>query len=354
MLKRKMFRDIRFNLSQFITIFLMIFLGIMVYAGIRSYMDGMTKTADVFYSDYNLQDLDIVGENFTNDDLKRIKEIEHVKNAERKLTLYGTMESEEDRTLQINFIEQNEISKFYVVDGKSFDKETKGLWLDEYYAKNNDLKVGDTIKIKYENVIIEKEIIGLINIPDHVYDIKDESSIFPNHIDYGFCYLSINEFPESIVKQEVMEKMGIVDEEVFDTIISNFNYKDYLIYNYVMVDVDNEENKNNVKNEIESKLENAIAITDIKDSISYSSYQGEIEEGETYVGVFTGLFLFIAMLSVITTMTRVIKKQRTQIGTLKALGFKKRKITNHYIGYGLWVSLVAAILGLIVRTIIYW
>lgn len=151
-----------------------------------------------------------------------------------------------------------------------------------------------------------------------------------------------------------MEKMGIVDEEVFDTIISNFNYKDYLIYNYVMVDVDNEENKNNVKNEIESKLENAIAITDIKDSISYSSYQGEIEEGETYVGVFTGLFLFIAMLSVITTMTRVIKKQRTQIGTLKALGFKKRKITNHYIGYGLWVSLVAAILGLIVRTIIYW
>ncbi len=43
MLRRKMFRDIRFNLSQFITIFLMVFMGIMVYAGIRSYMDGMVK-----------------------------------------------------------------------------------------------------------------------------------------------------------------------------------------------------------------------------------------------------------------------------------------------------------------------
>lgn len=48
MLKKKMFRDIRKNLSQFIAIFLMVFLGILVYAGIRSYMDGMKETADVF------------------------------------------------------------------------------------------------------------------------------------------------------------------------------------------------------------------------------------------------------------------------------------------------------------------
>ena len=81
---------------------------------------------------------------------------------------------------------------------------------------------------------------------------------------------------------------------------------------------------------LEDKVKDAIAVTDIKDEFSYSSYQNEIEEGETYVGVFTGLFLFIAILSVITTMTRVVKKQRIQIGTLKALGFKKNKITNHY------------------------
>ena len=319
MLKRKMFRDIRLNLSQFITIFLMIFLGVMVYAGVRSYMEGMQNTANVFYSENNLQDLDVVGQKFTDEDLENIKNIEHVKNAERKLTITGTMESEEDRTLQINFIESNEISKFYVADGKAFNKETKGVWLDEYYANHNNLKVGDTIKIKYDKMTLEEEIIGLVNIPDHVYDIKDESAIFPNHIDYGFCYLSTKELPENMS-----------------------------IYNYVMVDVDNEENKNYVKNEIEDKVKDAIAVTDIKDEFSYSSYQNEIEEGETYVGVFTGLFLFIAILSVITTMTRVVKKQRIQIGTLKALGFKKTKITNHYVGYGFWIATFAAIVGLIV------
>ena len=47
-------------------------------------------------------------------------------------------------------------------------------------------------------------------------------------------------------------------------------------------------------------------------------------------------------------MTRVVKKQRIQIGTLKALGFKKTKITNHYVGYGFWIATFAAIVGLIV------
>ena len=348
MLKRKMFRDIKLNLSQFITIFLMVFMGVMVYSGIRSYMDGMANTANVFYSENNLQDLEVIGTNFTDDDLKEIKNIEHVNNAERKLTIPSTLESNENKTIQLNFIESNEISKFYVVDGIEFNKDEKGVWLDQFYADSNDLNIGDTLKVKYDKEIIEEKIVGFINVPDHVYDIKDESSIFPDHNNYGFAYLSIDEFPEHYIKKNAMEKMNITDETLFDMFVPDFNYKEYLVYNYVIVDVDNEENKNDVKNNIESKVENALAVTDIKDSISYATYQGEIEEGETYVGVFSGLFLFIAMLSVVTTMTRVVKKQRIQIGTLKALGFKKRKITMHYVGYGFWIALVAAIFGLII------
>lgn len=318
MLKRKMFRDIKTNMSQFITIFLMIFLGVMVYAGIRSYMDGMVKTADVFYTNNNLEDLVVIGNNFTDEAIEKIKNIKNVKNAERRLTVVGTMESEEDRTLEINFIESNEISKFYVAEGEEFNQEKSGVWLDEFYARNNNLKVGDTITIKYDNYLLNEEIIGLINVPDHVYSVKDESEIFPNHIDYGFCYLSTREFPI-----------------------------EYIIYNYCLVDVEDTEKIDEVKSEIENNIEEAIAVANMKDMPSYEVYQGEIEEGETYVGIFSGLFLFIAMLSVITTMTRVVKKQRIQIGTLKALGFKNRKITLHYVGYGFWISLLASILGTI-------
>lgn len=46
MLHKKLFRDIKNNLSQFITIFLMILIGVMAYSGITSYMGGMSKTKD--------------------------------------------------------------------------------------------------------------------------------------------------------------------------------------------------------------------------------------------------------------------------------------------------------------------
>ena len=85
MLRKKMFRDIKLNLSQFITIFLMVFIGVLVYCGIESYMTGMKKTADKFYKENNLQDLNIIGTNFSETDLKNIKKINHVKNAERNL-----------------------------------------------------------------------------------------------------------------------------------------------------------------------------------------------------------------------------------------------------------------------------
>ena len=52
MLRKKMLRDILKQKSQFITIILMIAIGIMVYSGINAYMVGMQTTGDNFYGDY--------------------------------------------------------------------------------------------------------------------------------------------------------------------------------------------------------------------------------------------------------------------------------------------------------------
>lgn len=342
-----MIRDILHNKSQFLTIFLMVLIGVMVYVGIESYMDGMIQTADTFYTENNLQDLNVLGTNLTIDDLNKVKKIDHVKDAERKLVVTGIDASKDDKTYLISFIESNNISKFYVVDGVEFDVNKKGVWLDNFYAKENNLHVGDTISIKYDTFILNEPILGLINVPDHLYDTSDASELVPNRKKFGFVYLSSNEVPEDYIKSMVMKKMKITDTKTFDKYVKDFNYKDYIPYNYIMVDVDNKDNVSKVKNDIEDNIKSALAIVKIEDTSSYVMYQGEIDEGASYVGIFSGLFLFIAMLSVITTMTRVIKKQKLQIGTLKALGFKNSKISSHYIGYGFWISLFGAICGII-------
>ena len=304
MLRKKTLRDIKYNKSQFFTIFLMVFLGVFVFAGVHAYMDGMQVSADNYYEKNNLQDLWLSGLNFSKDDLKQVKELDNIKDAERALILTTTLDNYDDITIEANFIESNNISKMYVVDGEGFDKEKSGLWFDSYLAKTLNLKVGDEITLTYQKYKIKEKIVGLINTPDHVYAVKDESEIFPNHKDFGYVYMSINEFPKDYIydnlKQKMMEtnpmlaQSGVnIDNQMIENSIPNFNIEDYYVFNSMIVDVDNTDKLSETKADIENNIKSAIAVTDREASASYVTYNSEIEEGQTYSSVFTLLFLFI-------------------------------------------------------------
>ena len=357
MLIKKCLRDIKLNKSQFLNIFIMVFLGVFIFAGIHSYMDGMRKSGETYYENNNLQDLWLTGENFSADDLKEIKNIENVKDAERLLTIETDLLDFKNVSIETNFIESNNIAKMHIAEGEEFDKNKSGVWFDSYLAKNLNLKVGDEIKFKYKQYEIKEKIVGLVNTPDHVYTVKDETTLFPTHKDYGYMYLSINEFPTDFIYDEIRNSMKEenpylenvdISNEMIEKSIDNFKISDYYIFSNVIVDVDDTSKLDETKREIENKITSAIAVTNRDTNSSYVTLNSEIEEGNTYSSVFTVLFLFIAMLSVITTMNRFVKKERTQIGTLKALGIKRRKITRLYVNYGFIISLVASALGLLV------
>ena len=346
MLNIKMFRDIKRNITQFITIFLMVLIGIMVYTTMLSYSGAMQKSSDKYYEENNLFDLEVFGENFTKDDLINIKKLDNIKDAERKLTVKGINKND---TLEINFIESNNISKFYIIEGEKFDINKSGVWVDNDYAKNNNIKIGDYIQVKYDYLDLKEKVIGLINTPDHVYTLKDSSALMPDKTTFGYVYLSVNEITEEFVKTSIMKEKGISNENIFNNLIPDFNYKDYYIFNEIMIDLDKADNNtiNKSINNIENNINNVLLITKREDNSSVKFYQGEIDEGHDYVGIFSGLFIFIALLSVITTMTRIVKKQRIQIGTLKAIGFNNFKILIHYIGYGFWITLLGIIAGIL-------
>lgn len=78
MLNKKMLRDIWKNKSQFITIFLMVFLAVFAFAGVHAYMDGMKESSKIYYDNQNLQDIWLTSENFKEDKLEEIKKIDMV------------------------------------------------------------------------------------------------------------------------------------------------------------------------------------------------------------------------------------------------------------------------------------
>jgi putative ABC transport system permease protein len=76
-------------------------------------------------------------------------------------------------------------------------------------------------------------------------------------------------------------------------------------------------------------------------------FNNEIAQHKMMGDVFPVVFLLIALLTMMTTMTRIVTNQRIQIGTLKAMGFKKGVILRHYVSYGFFLTLLGAAVGLI-------
>ena len=69
--------------------------------------------------------------------------------------------------------------------------------------------------------------------------------------------------------------------------------------------------------------------------------------------IFPVFFLAVAALVCITTMTRMIDEERTQIGILKALGYSSREIMGKYLGYSGSASLVGCLLGLLLGCFVF-
>ena len=84
-LSKKRLRDIKQNKMQFFNIFIMVFLGVFVFAGIHAYMDGMEKSADKYYKDNNFQDIWLSGENFSTEDLEKSKKYRKCKRCRKNV-----------------------------------------------------------------------------------------------------------------------------------------------------------------------------------------------------------------------------------------------------------------------------
>ena len=71
-------------------------------------------------------------------------------------------------------------------------------------------------------------------------------------------------------------------------------------------------------------------MLDLGSNVGYASYKINVEKVADIAKIFPGFFFLIAALVTLTTMTRMVEEERTQIGTLKALGYSKGKILSKY------------------------
>ena len=83
-------------------------------------------------------------------------------------------------------------------------------------------------------------------------------------------------------------------------------------------------------------------------NVGVVGYSQDAERVSNLADIFPIIFFLVAALACLTTMTRMVEEQRTQIGSLKALGFGRLAISIKYIGYAFSASLLGGIAGLLI------
>lgn len=97
----------------------------------------------------------------------------------------------------------------------------------------------------------------------------------------------------------------------------------------------------------------AINVYDRDDSPGYSGYGSAAFNMKALAKVFPTFFFIVSTLICLVTMTRMVEEERTQLGTLKALGYDNKTIVAKYIAYALSASLIGSVIGTSVGFIVF-
>ena len=317
MLLRKMLRDIGEYKVQFISVFLMAFIGVFIFAGISGEALCLEENIDHYYEDTNLADGWIYSFNINELFLYQVDCLGATDQMERQMVVDSIANYDNESEITLHFVENNTISKFYLLEGKRLNiYDEDGVWLDKTYADAKGLKVGDNVTFEFGDYRINKEIKGLGYSPEYVYHLPESANIL-NLNKNGFAYMSYKAFPEDTVPYNVLNVKFDGEPDTFEDLLS------YRLGGYYSSFVEQQEHA------------------------SVREFQSLVSQFNMIAKIMPAVFIFISMLILLTTIKRIITHQRTQIGILKASGFNDRRIIIHYLSYGIILILAGSILGLI-------
>lgn len=327
MLFKKLLRTMRLYRAQFISMIIMIVLGVGIFVGFNMEWVSIEDNMASFFEESNYADYKIISESgFSKDELEKIENISGVKSASRYLSVNADVKEREGDSLAMTVTENENVSGFVLMDGEEYNSASEdGIWLSDIYASKNDVKIGDKLTLVYKNFEVSGTVKGLIKAGEYMICVRDETQLMPDYTTYGYAFIS-----PALYKK---------------TVGMDF---------YPQINVISDDSRKQFENSVDDALGKTTLILSKDESTAYAQAKGESDEGKTMGSVLPPLFLLIAVLTMVTTMQRLTAKEKTQIGTLKALGFKDRRILAHYTSYAFSIGIVGSVLGTALGYLIAW
>ncbi len=297
---------------------IMIAIGVGVFIGFNVEWYSIEKNTSSFFEKTKFADFRIYTEQgFTAEEADKIGNIDGVNAASRVLSVnVGIKDSK--KSLALFCTEHYNVSTMLITEGADYDEEGDGFWLSDDFAAANGVKIGDSLTVTYRNFEISGTVVGLVKSSEYMICVADENQLMPDYNAFGYVYLSPAKLTAAMYGLEYYPQINILSDL----------------------------EKAEMEIAVSEVLGKTTLVLSKEENYSYAGAQSEIEEGQTMGSVLPVLFLLIGILTMITTMHRITANEKTQIGTLKALGYKDRRILRHYTSYGFVIGLIGVVLGI--------
>lgn len=227
------------------------------------------------------------------------------------------------------------------------DAEKTSTVIKDYIAKYFDENPNIVFKTKYTNYMLHPENIAADNTTTPISLMGRKTFL---RLINPVVEKAISELNLELKNEEVTEANAITYYiEKYCSSLTNSS-------NQLLLRVENERYMNDAKRILDdyynSKvyesgqlLNRMIYMTDLANLSSNLTVANDVEQAKSLSLTFPMIFMLVAVLIVITTISQMIIKERQQIGTFKALGLTKFEIVSHYLMITFFVSLIGIVFG---------
>ena len=216
-LHKDFWMEIRKSKARFISIFLIVALGVAFFSGIQASSPDMRYSGDAYYEAAKLMDLKIQGTlGLTQRDVKAVSDIDGVELAEGSYST-DVMSGEDDarKVLHLEAISSN--FNLLTADEGRIPEKSGEIFLDKPFAKNRGYKIGDTISVSEDgdSELLKKTtytVVGIGSSPLYISFNRGNTTLGSGEVS-GFGYILPEDF-----EQEAFTQIYIMVHESGDVI----------------------------------------------------------------------------------------------------------------------------------------
>lgn len=228
---KNLFRDIKKTLSRFLSIVIIIAIGVSFYAGVRATSPDMKKSGDVYFKENNLMDFKLISTlGLTSDDLNEIGNLNGITKAEGSHSMDAVIEKDKKLlVLNINSLPSEDgINNIRMVSGRRAESNDEAVVEDKFLTENH-LELGDTIALQSGNDSnigeklknVEFKIVGTANSPLYLSAQRQLSSVGNGSVK-GFVYILTEVFKSDVYSEIYVRTNSYISE---NSLLNNDNYK---------------------------------------------------------------------------------------------------------------------------------